>query len=149
MDQQKLKQKILDFLNAHFKMVLTVLDENKHPNSSLMLFATDEDLQIYFGTRKSFGKYKALVADPHVSIAVVQEGVDPLQVVDMQGTAKEISKEKTLEILKWFVGKNPAKYYVKNADDFVMFQIIPSAVRWLDATSGDLCIHDLDTHFFR
>lgn len=147
MDQQKLKQTILNFLNAHRKMVLTVLDRDKHPNSSLMLFAADDDLRIYFGTKKSFGKYKALSADPYVSLAIVQENIDPLQVVDMQGTVKEISKEKIPETLKWFIGKNPAEYYVKGADDFVMFQIIPFVVRWLDAASGDLCMYDLNKNF--
>lgn len=147
MDQQQLKQTIINFLNNHRKMVLTVLDEKKHPNSSLMLYATDDDLRIYFGTKRSFGKYKALHADPHVSLAVVQESVDPLQVTDMQGFVEEIPVEQKSARLEWFIGKNPSKYYVKDADDFVMFRITPTAVRWLDATSGDLHMHDLSTEF--
>ena len=140
----ELKKEALDFLNAHRKMVLTVLDKERHPNSSLMLYAVDDDFNVFFGTCECFGKYQALKADPHVSLAVVQEGVDPLQVVDMQGEVHEISHEETQTTLEWFTQKNPAKYYVKDAEDFVMFKIVPSGVRWLDATSGELEMHDLE-----
>ncbi|QSH39612.1 pyridoxamine 5'-phosphate oxidase family protein [Candidatus Kaiserbacteria bacterium] len=139
-----LKDEALSFLEGHRKMVLTVLDIEKHPNSSLMLYAVDDDFTIYFGTCECFGKYKALQADNHVSVAVVQESIDPLQVVDIQGIAEEIPHEKTAERLAWFTAKNPAKYYVKDREDFVMFKIVPSGVRWLDATSGELQIHDLE-----
>lgn len=133
----------LEFLNGHRKMVLTVLDQHKHPNSSLLLYAVDDDFTFYFGTRKAFGKYKALVADPHVAIAVVQESIDPLQVVDVQGIAEEIPSEETHATLALFESRNPSKYYVKDAEDFVMFRVKPSGVRWLDATSGELHIYDL------
>lgn len=141
--QQELKDEALEFLNEHRKMVLTVLDIEKHPNSSLMLYAVDDDFNIYFGTCECFGKYKALKADSHVSVAVVQENIDPLQVVDIQGNAELIPVEDTEKTLEWFVSKNPAKYYVKDREDFRMFKIVPSGVRWLDATSGELQIHDL------
>ncbi len=134
----------LGFLNLHRKMVLTILDENTHPNSSLMLYAVDDNFNIYFGTCRCFGKYAALKADGHVSVAVVQEEIDPLQVVDVIGVAEELPESETQETLKWFTDKNPAKYYVKDAEDFTMFKIKPTGVRWLDATSGDLEIYDLE-----
>lgn len=141
---EELKTEALAFLNHHRKMVLTVLDKEQHPNSSLMLYAVDDDFNVFFGTCECFGKYQALKANPHVSLAVVQEERDPLQVVDMQGRVEEIPHEKTQETLAWFTSKNPAKYYVKDAEDFVMFKIAPSGVRWLDATSGELEMHDLE-----
>lgn len=136
--------KTKDFLNNHRKMVLTILDQEKHPDSSLMLYAVDDDFNFYFGTVKRFGKYMALQADNHVSLAVVQELLDPLQVVDAKGVAEELSMEESRERLEWFTTKNPAKYYVKDAEDYVMFRIKPQDIRWLDATSGDLEIYDLD-----
>ena len=143
-EKTQLKKEALGFLNAHRKMVLTVLDKEGRPNSSLMLYVVDDSFNIYFGTCEAFGKYKALHADPHVSVAVVQESLDPLQVVDIQGVAEQIPAEKTAETLEWFTGKNPVKYYVKDREDFVMFKIVPTGVRWLDATSGELQIHDLE-----
>ena len=85
----------------------------------------------------------ALTADPHIALAIVQEGIDPLQVLDMQGVVEEITEEETRVTLNWFVLQNTAKYYVKDAEDFVMFKIKPTNIRWLDATSGDLQICDL------
>lgn len=133
-----------DFLNNHRKMVLTILDENKHPNSSLMLYAIDDAFNVYFGTCECFGKYTALKADGHVSVAVVQEEVDPLQVVDIIGVAEQLPQDEVPERLAWFTSKNPAKYYVKDAEDYVMFKIRPTGIRWLDATSGELEIYDID-----
>lgn len=126
------------FLDAHRKMVLAVLDEHGHPNTSLMLYTVDDKLNFYFGTRKQFGKYKALAKNNRVAMLVQEEGLDPLRVVDAQGQAHELSAEETKEKLAYLESKNPAKYYVKDADDFVMFRITPESIRWLDATSGEL-----------
>ena len=131
------------FLEEHKKMVLTVLDRDGYPNSSLLLYVTD-GFTFYFGTCKSFGKYAALHANPHVSVAVVQESIDPLQVLDVQGVAEEVPGEETAEKLAWFTSRNTSKYYIKDADDYVMFKINPLKVRWLDAMSGDLQICDIE-----
>lgn len=142
--QEQLKGEALSFLNNHRKMVLSILDEHGYPNSSLLLFAADDDFNLFFGTCKCFGKYAALNNDPHVSLAVVEESIDPLKVFDMQGIAKEIPEEKTAETLAWFTGKNSSKYYVKDREDFVMFKVTPTKMRWLDASSGELKINDLE-----
>lgn len=143
MEHPELKQTVLDFLNGHVKMVLTVLDEKGAPNSSLMHYTIDDDMNFFLGTKKGFGKYAALTADPRVAIAVVEEGLDPLQVVDIQARAEEVPAGKTAETFAFFESKNHSLHYVKGADDYVMFKLVPSAIRWLDATSGELTINDL------
>jgi general stress protein 26 len=143
MEHEELLPVIKEFLNRHVKMVLTVLDEKGAPNSSLMHYVIDDDLNFYMGTKKAFGKYQAISADPRVSIAVIQEGLDPLQVVDIQARAHEIPAEKTAETFAFFESKNSSLHYVKGAEDYVMFKHVPSAIRWLDATSGELQITDL------
>lgn len=138
MNQHALRKTIHDFLDLHKKAVFATVDDTKQPHTSLMLYAVDDDLSIYFGTRKSFKKYGQLKEHPAVSLSVIEEKLDPLRVVDMQGTAVEVPEEKTKETLEYFKGKNMSKYYVEDADDFVMFQIVPSSIRYLDATSGEL-----------
>lgn len=137
------KEEALEFLNNHRKMVMTVLDENKHPNSSLLLYAVDDDFNVYFGTCKCFGKYSALKADPHLSLAVVQEEINPVTVVDMQGKAEELLPQEVEVRLDWFCKKNPAEFYIKGREDFTMFKVVPHKIRWADASSGTLEIHDL------
>lgn len=131
-----------NFLANHKKMILTVLDREKHPNSSLVLYVAD-DFTIYFGTRKSYGKYAALTANPNVAVAVVQESIDPLQVLDIQGIAEEVPGTETQKTVEWFTEKNSSKFFIKDAEDLVMFKIKPLCIRWLNATSGDFQVCDI------
>ena len=131
------------FLNDHHKGVFSVLDKEGAPSSSLLHYAIDEDLNIYIGTKKSFGKYAALRSDPRIYMAVLEESADPLRVADMQGKAEEIPAEETAKLYEWFQSKNPQKHYVKDAEDFVMFRIKPTTLRFMDASSGELKITDL------
>jgi general stress protein 26 len=144
MDQTKLKETIKNFLDNHRKMVLATVGLDEHPTSSLMLYAVDDKLNIYFGTRKSFNKYSAISKHPYVSLSVIEEGIDPLRVVEIRGKVEAVAQELVPTILKFFEAKNASKYYVKGAEDFVMFTIKPNFVRWLDATSGSLNIEHLE-----
>ncbi|MEK7505615.1 MAG: hypothetical protein AAB597_01830, partial [Patescibacteria group bacterium] len=54
-----------------------------------------------------------------------------------------VPEEEISETLRWFEGKNPSEYYVKDADDFAMFKVVPSLVRWLDASSGKLKMEEI------
>lgn len=143
MEQVELRQTIIDFLNGHRKAVFSILDEDGLPTTSLMLFVVDDDLNIFFGTRKAFSKYPHVKENNVVALSVIEESVDPLKVVDMRGEAEELSKEEQEKVYPWFKEKNPAKYYVEGAEDFVMFKLTPHFVRWLDAESGELSIVDL------
>lgn len=140
MDQKSLRKTVIDFLNGHRKAVFGIVGEGGEPTTSLMLYAIDDDLNVYFGTRKAFGKFKALAVHPSVSLTVIEEAADPLRAVEIRGVAALVPEEKTAETLAFLESKNPSKYYVKDAEDFVMFKVVPSFVRWLDATSGELAL---------
>jgi general stress protein 26 len=139
-----LRQTVRDFLNAHRKAVFAVLDKEGLPTTSLLLYAIDDDLSVYFGTRKAFSKYADILKSPTISLSVIEEAVDPLKVTDIRGTAVEVEAGKLSSVHAFFKSKNPAKYYVEGAPDFTMFKITPTFVRWLDATSGELVVKDLD-----
>jgi uncharacterized pyridoxamine 5'-phosphate oxidase family protein len=139
-----LRTVVRQFLDEHRKAVFATIDDKGEPRTSLMLYAIDDDLSVYFGTRRSFKKYPELLAHPKVSLSVIEEKLDPLRVVDIQGTAAEVPVAETEKTLHFFKGKNMSRYYVESADDFVMFKITPTVVRWLDATSGELSIQYLD-----
>jgi uncharacterized pyridoxamine 5'-phosphate oxidase family protein len=145
MDQTELRRHVIDFLNQHRKAVFAINDDDNLPTISLMLYVIDDAMNVYFGTRKAFRKYKHLHQHPIVSLSVIQEALDPLQVVDLRGEAKELTPEQKDEVYKFFKSKNPAKYYVEGAEDFVMFRLAPHFIRWLDAESGELTIIDVDT----
>jgi general stress protein 26 len=144
MDQATLKQTIIDFLNNHRKAVFAILDDDGLPTTSLMLYVIDDKMNVYFGTRKAFRKYRHLGRHKTVSLSVIQEVLDPLQVVDVRGEAVELTSEEQTEAYAFFKSKNPSKYYVEGAEDYVMFKITPHFVRWLDAETGELTITDLE-----
>lgn len=143
MEQAELRSTVIDFLDGHRKAVFGILDEKGLPTTSLMLYAIDDDMNVFFGTRKAFSKYEHIIQNPVVSLSVIEEVLDPLKVVDMRGDVVELSAEETEKIHTFFKTKNPAKYYVEGAEDFVMFKLTPHFVRWLDAESGELEIMDL------
>lgn len=143
----ELRKTIMEFLNAHRKAVFAILDKNNLPTTSLLLYAIDDELNVYFGTRRAFGKYADIKQQPIISLSVIEESIDPLRVVDIRGTAFEVPDEECGKTCAFFKTKNPAKYYVEGASDFVMFKLRPSFVRYLDASSGDLVLRDLDLSF--
>jgi len=143
MEQAELRKTIIDFLNNHRKAVFSILDDDGLPTTSLMLYVIDDDLNVFFGTRKAFAKYKHILDHPVVSLSVIEEALDPLKVVDIRGDVEQLSPQDQENVHRWFKTKNPSKYYVEGADDFVMFKLTPHFVRWLDAESGELSIVDL------
>lgn len=138
-----LKETVQEFLNAHRKAIFAISDKEGLPTTSLMLYAIDDDLNVYFGTCRSFGKYPDILKVPVISLSVVEEKLDPLRVVDLRGTATEVSAEDHKATYDFFKTKNPSKYYVEGAPDFVMFKITPHFIRYADSTSGELVINDL------
>ena len=142
--QGKLKEKIKNFLDGHRKMVLATIGLDQHPTSSLMLYAVDEKLNVYFGTRKSFGKFAVFLKHPFVSLSVIEEGIDPLRVVEIRGRVERVEDSLIETTLKFLEAKNASKYYIKDADDFVMFSVKPNFVRFLDASSGSLVMEHLE-----
>lgn len=143
MQKAELRKTVKDFLNNHRKAVFAILDADGLPTTSLMLYVIDDHMNVFFGTRKAFSKYENLKTHPTVSLSVIEEVIDPLKVVDLRGTVTELSLEETTEVHTFFKTKNQSRYYVEGADDFVMFKITPTFVRWLDASSGELSIIDV------
>lgn len=144
MEQQQLRSTVLDFLNNHRKAVFSILDDDQLPTTSLMLYVVDDEFNVFFGTRRSFSKYRHMIANPVVSLSVIEEVLDPLKVVDLRGTVEELTPADQANVYEFFKSKNPAKYYVEGAEDFIMFKLTPHFMRWLDAASGELSIIDVE-----
>jgi|SRR3989344_5528835 len=147
MEQEKpVRDVVQEFLETHVKMVLGINehDGEGYPNTSLMHYAVGKDLHMYFGTKRAFGKYESLRKDPKVSYVIVEEGKDPLRVVDGRGIARELTPDEAKFAYEYFKRNNLSKWYVEGATDFAMFTIEPTAMRWLDATSGQLKVTNVE-----
>ncbi len=143
-DAATLRKSALDFLNEHRKAVFATVDDRATPHTSFMLYAVDDDFNVYFGTRTSFKKYEQIRQNPSVSMSVIEEGIDPLRVVDVRGKAEIIPKDEQTKWFDFLKTKNPSKYYVEDNDDFVMLRVRPSLVRMLDARSGELTMQSVE-----
>lgn len=143
-ETQNITEKVRAFLNHHRKAVFATVDSEGKPHTSLMLYVVDDDFNVYFGTRKAFNKYNQLCENPAISLSVIQESVDPLQVVDVHGDALPLGDEEKKKWFAYFKENNPSVYYVEAAEDYVMFRITPKGMRWLDATSGELVIESVE-----
>jgi general stress protein 26 len=143
MPQTAVRTQVVEFLNSHRKAVFAVVDAEGRPHTSLMLYSVDDEFNVYFGTRKAFRKYDQVMANNHVSLSVIEEVLDPLQAVDIRGVAEPLSPEEQATWFAHFKAKNPSKYYVEGADDYVMFRVRPTMIRWLDAVTGELTITEL------
>jgi general stress protein 26 len=143
-ENDMLREEVKQFLNAHRKAIFAISDKEGFPTTSLMLYAIDDNVHVYFGTRKAFGKYADILARPIVSLSVVEEKLDPLIVVDVRGVATQVPDEECERTHAFLKSKNTSKYYVEDAPDFVMFKIVPSFIRYANASSGALVIKDID-----
>lgn len=143
-DAATVRKSALDFLNGHRKAVFATVDDHATPHTSFMLYAVDDDFNVYFGTRTSFKKYEQIQKNPNVSLSVIEEGIDPLRVVDVRGMAEIIPKEEQGKWFEFLKTKNPSKYYVEGNDDFIMLRVKPTTVRMLDARSGELTMQNIE-----
>ncbi len=144
MSQSDLKKVVFDFLDSHKKAVFASVDADGQPHTNLMLYAIDDNLNLYFGTRRSYGKYSRILQNPSLSITIAEEKLDPLRTVDIHGKAEEVPETDTLATLAYLKGKNLSKYYVQGEPDFVMFKVVPTMIRYQDATLGELTIQHLE-----
>lgn len=137
------RREALAFLNSRPKGVLATVSPEGRPKASMLLYAADDDFTIYFGTRKAFPKYAAILQNPAVSFVASDEGRDPLCCVEIQGEAHPLSETEQKEKLALLESKNGSQYFVKGADDFVMFALRPTSIKWLDGRSGELAVEEI------
>lgn len=137
---ESLQETVQDFLAKHPKMSLAINEDAGAPNISLMHYAMEGTRRMLIGTRKAFKKYEAMKKDGNVSFMIVEEGLNPLRSVSGHGIATELSDFQMDFAYALFKKENIAKWYVEGAQDFAMFEIVISSLRYLDATSGSLQI---------
>jgi general stress protein 26 len=139
---------IRQFLANNRKAVLSTVSPSGNPEAAMMLYVVEDiDLVLYWGTKKSFRKYENLKANPHVAVTVMQAVEDPLVTVQLEGVVEFIAPEQEEFVYSLFDHKNPSKFFVRGASDFVLFKVVPQWVRILDGTSGQLHISEFNAPF--
>lgn len=86
---EAMKQEALDFLKQHIIAVVATTDEDHQPNAATVLYHIDDNMNLFFMTRKQTRKYKNIKRNGRIAV-VVGTG-------DGQGTIQAEGEAEVLE----------------------------------------------------
>lgn len=133
------KQQVFDFLKSVSIMSLAACDGDK-PLATVLLFAIDEDLTIYFATRESSHKAVAIQKNPQVSLTV---WYTQQMLVQIDGNANRIhnpnevneAMNKIVEASSQIKNFWPPLLSYNTHDPYAIFAIKPTWVRALNLSN--------------
>jgi general stress protein 26 len=73
LDQNTLKDLLLDFMASHPLCVIATVGQDSKPESAIVGFTNTERLELIIGTSNKSRKYANLIQNPHVSIVIGDE----------------------------------------------------------------------------
>ena len=123
-----MKEKILDVLHQQKLAVIATVDpSNPTPESALIAFTEDDQLNLYFQTGRHTRKAANLQQNPHVSLVI---GLDQQNLVTVQyeGVARQLTTKEQLEACKQrFIAKNsPTTEEYFNHPTAIFFKVTPT-----------------------
>ncbi len=127
MDRRKI---IFSFLNSQPLAVISTVNDKGNPESALIGFGGKEDLVLIVGTNKSTRKYKNVLKNPRVALAIGfgQEMIT----VQYEGIAELMPDSELKEYQKLYYVKNPSAKKYESDEGQVYFKIIPKWIRYTD-----------------
>ncbi len=134
-DKKTLKAKALEFLREHRSAVISSISEAGLPQSATVTFLVDDDLNLFFVTRKSSRKYANMMKNPKVAVVV---GFDPdhPSTIQMEGEAHEADGNRLVMLLQFSKDMAFREQWwplLKIAGlDFVIMEVKPDWMRWLN-----------------
>lgn len=120
------QQRVQDLLQNHSTAVLATADHLGAPSAAVVLFATEPDGTIIFGTHQT-RKYRNLKDNPQAALVVTRD----YTAIQMHGTATELQGADAAAAKQFFMAKHP------EADQHMMagslfFRFSPSWLRYID-----------------
>lgn len=67
---EAMKQEALDFLKQHIIAVVATTDEDHQPNAATVLYHIDDNMNLFFMTRKQTRKYKNIKRNGRIAVVV-------------------------------------------------------------------------------
>lgn len=132
---EKVKQKILDFLKNHNLTVLSYTNEKGVPQSAAVEYMVTDKLEILFNTFSDKRKYKNILERPAVSF-VVGWNWDENITIQYEGVASELSSFELLKYSKIYFDNLPsAKQFAeafKHLGRLAFFKVDPKWIRFSD-----------------
>ena len=129
--KNKLKNYILDYLKQNRVMTLATCKDDV-PWAASVMFAYDDDLNLYFISKPETRKTQNILANPEISATINQFQKTPGKVlgVQLEGAAQKLDKKKSTEELEIF--KKRFNWAEKYLHDHELFKIAPKKIYYLD-----------------
>lgn len=146
MNKELIKEKIQAFLKQHKLCVISTIDiGGKKPESAVIAFSENENLEIVFGTSSLSRKYKNIQKNNHVSLVIGWSS--ELGTIQYEGIAKELSTKETAQYATLLVSKNPDSQKFANREDQRYFLVKPTWIRFLDNSNISPKTYEITTDF--
>jgi len=124
------KDKILRFIKNQKLMVISTLNKNNYPESALVGFSENADLEVIFGIFNDTRKYLNLEGNKNVSL-VIGFDINEKITIQYEGIANEVKGKELEQCKKIHIDKLENEEYVNNSKEKI-FKIIPKWIRYSD-----------------
>ena len=132
------KEKIASYLERHRYLTIATADAAGAPKAATVSYASDGAV-IYFSTGVTTAKYKNIVANPRVAIAVDEDYDDwgTIQGVQLEGTATVLEEEKDVKAAMGLLTcKFPQIAHMPASINMKIIKIEPDMAYFLDNREG-------------
>ncbi|MCC7569417.1 MAG: pyridoxamine 5'-phosphate oxidase family protein [Candidatus Methanofastidiosa archaeon] len=132
------KEKIATYLEQHRYLTLATASVDGTPKAATVSYAS-EGTDIYFSTGVTTAKFKNILENPHVALAVDEDYDDwaTIQGVQLEGVAKILEKdEEKAYALKLLTCKFPQIAHMPPSINMRLLKVEPSVAYFLDNSQG-------------
>lgn len=134
------KKQILEFMDEHPHMVISSLNNQGKPQSAVVGFGSNSDLQIIFGTSKKSRKARNITKNGSVSVVI---GWDDLGTIQLEGAARPLIDDEIDKFTEVYFIKNPSARLYKDDPDEQYFLITPAWLRYTDVSKNPWAMTEL------
>ncbi|MDO8508363.1 MAG: pyridoxamine 5'-phosphate oxidase family protein [Nanoarchaeota archaeon] len=127
MEDKKLK--ILNFISSKKLTVISTINKQNHPESAVVAFSQNSNLELIFGTSSTSRKYKNLQNNNRASLVIGWEEDEKIT-VQYEGIAIQLKGNEKEEARQAHLKKNPGSKKFDSMPTQTYFKIIPKWIRY-------------------
>ncbi|HEX7456660.1 MAG TPA: pyridoxamine 5'-phosphate oxidase family protein [Candidatus Nanoarchaeia archaeon] len=139
--KDEFKKRILDYLSQNKRMSLATSRENR-PWASTVMYAYDDDFNIYFLSDENTRKVQNLQSNPKIAATIneITGGIGKVKGIQLEGECKMVSRLEAAKVYSLFLKKYfwlkdyipSAKQMFSGAIKNRLFKITPQKIYYLD-----------------
>lgn len=123
-----LKSEVFELLSEQKHAVISTVNSKGNPESAMVGFAQNKDLELIFGTDKTTRKAQNLKFSNNVSVVINGDS----KCVQYEGEAQLISGNELEKFLKIFFEKIPGLSKYAILENQIYYKITPNWIRFID-----------------